>query len=60
GRYLHLASGLGHDLVVSLLLEHGADPNIDIDGDGMTPLLLAAKEGHVRVVVALLSDARVD
>ncbi|CAB1111897.1 unnamed protein product [Ectocarpus sp. CCAP 1310/34] len=60
GRYLHLASGLGHDLVVSLLLEHGADPNIDTDGDGMTPLLLAAKEGHVRVVVALLSDARVD
>lgn len=60
GRYLRLASGLGHDLVVSLLLEHGADPNIDTDGDGMTSLLLAAKEGHVRVVVALLSDARVD
>ncbi|CAN0448499.1 unnamed protein product, partial [Ectocarpus fasciculatus] len=60
GRYLHHACGLGHDLIVSLLLKHGADPNIDANGDGVTPLVLAANEGHVGVAVALLSDARVD
>ncbi|CAN0150269.1 unnamed protein product, partial [Ectocarpus fasciculatus] len=60
GGYLHHASGLGHDLIVSLLLKHGADPNIDANGDGMTPLVLAANGGHVGVAVALLSDARVD
>ncbi|CAM9923179.1 unnamed protein product, partial [Ectocarpus fasciculatus] len=57
---LHDASGKGHDLIVSLLLKHGADPNIDAGGNRVTPLILAAKEGHAGVAVALLSDARVD
>ncbi|KAL4657022.1 ankyrin repeat domain-containing protein 50-like [Arapaima gigas] len=39
--------------VVSLLLERGADPG-HRDKDNMTPLLLAAYEGHVEVVELLL------
>ncbi|GLD67035.1 ankyrin repeat domain-containing protein 50-like protein [Lates japonicus] len=43
----------GYGEVASLLLERGADPG-HRDHDGMTPLLLAAYEGHDEVVELLL------
>lgn len=43
----------GYGAVASLLLERGADPG-HRDNDGMTPLLLAAYEGHEDVVELLL------
>ncbi|XP_059199376.1 ankyrin repeat domain-containing protein 50 [Centropristis striata] len=43
----------GYGEVASLLLERGADPG-HRDHDGMTPLLLAAYEGHDDVVELLL------
>ncbi|XP_071763706.2 uncharacterized protein ankrd50l [Centroberyx gerrardi] len=43
----------GYGEVVSLLLERGADPG-HRDCDGMTPLLLAAYEGHEDIVELLL------
>ncbi|XP_070694414.1 ankyrin repeat domain-containing protein 50 [Pempheris klunzingeri] len=48
------AAGIkGYGEVVSLLLERGANPG-HRDHDGMTPLLLAAYEGHDDVVELLL------
>ncbi|XP_047457909.1 ankyrin repeat domain-containing protein 50 isoform X2 [Mugil cephalus] len=48
------AAGIkGFGEVASQLLEHGADPG-HRDHDGMTPLLLAAYEGHEEVVELLL------
>lgn len=41
---LHMAAAWGHADVVSLLLEHGADPQI-VDDEGMTPPM-AAREGY--------------
>ncbi|KAM4608235.1 uncharacterized protein ankrd50l isoform 2-T2 [Polymixia lowei] len=43
----------GYGEVASLLLERGADPE-HRDRDGMTPLLLAAYEGHEDIVELLL------
>ncbi|XP_056145493.1 ankyrin repeat domain-containing protein 50 [Lampris incognitus] len=43
----------GYGEVASLLLERGADP-VHRDRDGMTPLLLAAYEGHEDIVELLL------
>ncbi|KAM6955387.1 uncharacterized protein ankrd50l [Lycodopsis pacificus] len=43
----------GYGEVASLLLERGADPG-HRDHDGMTPLLLAAYEGHYDIVELLL------
>ncbi|KAM9804709.1 uncharacterized protein ankrd50l [Neosynchiropus ocellatus] len=43
----------GYSEVASLLLERGADP-CHRDHDGMTPLLLAAYEGHYEIVELLL------
>ncbi|XP_034042115.1 ankyrin repeat domain-containing protein 50 [Thalassophryne amazonica] len=49
-----IAVGLnGYGDVASLLLERGADPG-HRDHDGMTPLLLAAYEGHEDIVELLL------
>ncbi|XP_037345133.2 ankyrin repeat domain-containing protein 50 [Pungitius pungitius] len=48
----------GYGEVASLLLERGADPG-HRDHDGMTPLLLAAYEGHDDIVELLL-DAGAD
>ena len=43
---LHAAARGGHDAVVSLMLEQGADLSIE-DENGWTSLHFAAKEGHV-------------
>uniref|UniRef100_K1QU13 Ankyrin-1 n=1 Tax=Magallana gigas TaxID=29159 RepID=K1QU13_MAGGI len=48
-----LASAIGNNEIVKLLLKHGADPNHEITG-GQTPLHHACKEGHTDVVRTLL------
>jgi ankyrin repeat protein len=50
---LQLAAERGHNAMVFLLLQYGADANAKSDGD-WTPLLNAAKEGHKDVVDTLL------
>lgn len=48
-----LASAIGNNKIVKLLLKHGADPNHVITG-GQTPLHHACIEGHTEVVRTLL------
>lgn len=50
---LHFASSRGNDGLVHLLLQQGADPNIQ-DLNGNTPLHLAACTHHIRVITLLL------
>ena len=45
---LHWAAVRDHPEVVTLLLSHGADYNLRTE-DGMTPLMLAVKEGNDKV-----------
>jgi ankyrin repeat protein/uncharacterized glyoxalase superfamily protein PhnB len=53
---LHAAAKAGHLQAVSLLLEHGADPNAREAGDNTYPLHWAAAHGHLEVVRALLGS----
>ena len=51
---LHAASEHDHVEVVSLLLRRAADPNAATDApNGLPPLFIAAKQGHLRVVQLL-------
>ena len=43
----------GHERVVELLIQHGAEINLQ-DSVGSTALMLAAQEGHERVVDLLI------
>jgi ankyrin repeat protein len=57
---LHFASGDGDLQAVKRLLQQGADPNA-FDDLGWTPLIHAAKRGHLDVVRCLLAaGAKVD
>jgi serine/threonine-protein phosphatase 6 regulatory ankyrin repeat subunit B len=51
---LHYASAEGHDKVVKILLENGADVDIK-NFKGQTPLHIAAQRGNVNIVKILLS-----
>lgn len=53
---IHEAAGLGHHGVVSLLIEHGADP-LQPDKFGRTPVMLAAALGRSEVMRILLAAA---
>ncbi|KAI9891703.1 MAG: hypothetical protein M1814_002453 [Vezdaea aestivalis] len=50
---LTAASFFGHELIIRLLLENGADPEAK-DGDGTTALHRAASNGHDAIVKLLL------
>ncbi|KAL6061654.1 Antirepressor regulating drug resistance protein [Balamuthia mandrillaris] len=56
---LHHAAVYGHYAVVTLLLEHGALPDIR-DAEGHTPLQCAALHGHTPVIRLLLTKHRAD
>eukprot|EP00438_Fugacium_kawagutii_P011186 Skav205408 [mRNA] locus=scaffold170:20671:26032:- [translate_table: standard] len=58
---LVLGAQSGHEPIVKLLLENGADARLSGGNDGMTALMPAARGGHDRVVKLLLehgADAR--
>lgn len=52
---LFWASQEGHDSVVQILLNNGADVNLCAN-DGASPLLLACYNGHVNIVQHLLQN----
>ncbi|PIG83092.1 Ankyrin repeat protein [Aspergillus arachidicola] len=52
---LHRAALYGHESVLGVLISAGADASI-ADSAGLTPLHLAAMEGHARLVTLLLDS----
>lgn len=58
GTVLHYAAWKGHDNIVKLLLENGANPNATCKNQ-ITPLHYAAKFGHSKVVLTLLSKGAI-
>ena len=53
GRHFIMACQNGHEAIVSLLLEKGADVNAK-NNDGWTPLHWASENGHEAIVSLLL------
>jgi len=51
---LHFAVGGGHEDVVRLLLERGADPNVRDEGDNALPLHFAAEKEHLPIIRLLV------
>jgi ankyrin repeat protein len=51
---LYMAAKRGHEEVVRLLLDAGADVNKATTDSGWTPLFVAAHSGHVSVMRQLL------
>ncbi|VDO97194.1 unnamed protein product [Soboliphyme baturini] len=49
---LHQAAQQGHAIIVKLLLEYGASPNV-VNSAGQTPLAIAQKLGYISVVETL-------
>jgi len=56
GSAIHYAAQKGHFNIVKLLLENHANPNAKGGDESSTPLMLAAYNGHDKVVDALLEN----
>ena len=57
---LHTASELNDSRAINVLLgQRNIDPNVGTS-DGITPLMIASKEGNLEALEALLADVRVD
>jgi len=54
-RPLHLAATGGHEAVLEVLLEYGADPDAMLERSGLTSLHLAACNGHLGTIERLLA-----
>lgn len=52
---LHMAVTINDSTIVRTLLDHGADPNIQAESDGMTPLMAAAWNESEELVRLLLT-----
>ncbi|XP_063852741.1 ankyrin repeat domain-containing protein 27-like [Scylla paramamosain] len=50
---LHEAVAGGHPRLARLLLQHGADPNVQTLDQGLTPLHLAVRSGHTELLADL-------
>lgn len=64
---LHMACSAGHEDIARVLLEHGADVQLEVEGidakrySSKTPLQMAAHAGHLSVVKLLINaGARID
>ncbi|KAK6708877.1 hypothetical protein SNK04_009822 [Fusarium graminearum] len=53
---LYWASRLGHDRIVTALLQSGAEPDVQ-QLDGQTALTVAAEHGNKSCIIALLADS---
>jgi hypothetical protein len=51
----HFATWDGNDEVLSMLIDAGADPDV-VGGDTMTPLNLAANNGHIDCIKVLIDN----
>lgn len=56
---LYLASKKGHAEIVTLLLEHGENPNVFLGTECRTPLVQAIISGHFDTALALIPKSRV-
>lgn len=58
---LILATDSGHHAIVKLLLEAGANPNIETtDIENKTPLMIAASRGHKEIAAMLIENKKTD
>jgi ankyrin repeat protein len=57
---LHFAAANGHEEVVKLLLQHGADATIIAGASDMTPLSSACERGHLGVAQVLVDHEGVE
>lgn len=53
---LHHAIQIGHAEIAECLLRHGADPNLTLEENGVTPLFIAVEEQRLDLIQLLLKN----